>query len=227
MPLFVLVWPAWAGVPGIQAQDAALAELVPSQPLVEDLRDQWVPVSGRGVVAVVFGDPEAAIDPSILRVRVPGRLASSLCVSVRSRDGRYAGEARYDLGNVNPGLYRLKFSTKYASKLRAYKAKDLAALVEIKTACQDSVDPVATLAATWSADGTASEVRVFLLNPPQTDAALIGVKDGRMYSTCSALDGAYFNGQCDVKVPPATALDLVVRRHYYENQLMDIALALR
>ena len=118
--------------------------------IVDVFRDD-IPIGGARLVGVSVTTEDRRVDLQNLRAFLPSSTSQSLCVEVRSRDGRYLASAEFDASGVTPGAYQLPWNTRYSAKLKDYPEEDLSVLARLMDTC-DGMDANPTIVvASWGA----------------------------------------------------------------------------
>jgi hypothetical protein len=123
----------------LAASDACAETKVVSADIREDFSDS-VDVSGMIVAGAFVGKLETISDPGKLLLLPPNN-TKKLCLSARTRDGRYWAEGSVD---VPEGTQSVRLSRKggwqYVSKLKNYKTGDFAALARLSDQCETAAN---------------------------------------------------------------------------------------
>ncbi len=90
------------------------------------------PLSGKGLLGVMATGIDESLDFSFITVWMPEHNSDTLSVDVKSADGKYKAHAKYDIRNISPGTYNLRFPTEYEDSLRDYRIDELAILASYR-----------------------------------------------------------------------------------------------
>jgi hypothetical protein len=160
--------------------------------------ERWsdrVPVSGGVRVGVMVLHGRAIQNVERMTITLPPTEAPWLCVEISSRDGRYSGRLRYDIGSAPRGAVDLEVPTAHVEELKGYSPEDLAILAAVADNCEG---PAATyVVAAWDTPAPGSAVAAFLNSRVPT--TIVNPADGRS-APCTPLDGVTtaFNLRCDL-----------------------------
>lgn len=143
------------------------------------------------------------LEHSRLKAFIPSGVGDSLCVTIRSQDGRYRGEFHYGLGRVGVGPVVLDVQTRRAEReVERYPLKQLAVLAHTGAACGGARNRL--VAAGW-ADTNRPTVLRLLMNAEEMHRVRVVLVPGTPNPVvCPPLgetQARTFNRSCHVEIP--------------------------
>lgn len=183
-------------------------------------------VSGKLLVGLRWADGGGEFSPAALRIGVSDALSGKrVCVSVKSRDGRYSSTNLYQMAAVRearPSPATFEMRSKFRDTLAQYRLDDMAVLVRMVEDCFSGEDGVYVPAA-----GAGGRVLSAAIN---ADPALIKLKLSRAggevghFLDCKAAESKTniaFTTLCRWEVPADAApgeygLDIGVRERFQQ-----------
>lgn len=202
----------------VAAAAGELPTLDPAAPIDEAYFESSYPATTSFIKGVLLDDLDGDVDVRDLRIHLPesdAPLPDRLCVHLQSIDGRYRGHVAYDLPEAARGPHRLKLGTRYAKRLRRYRARELAALAYLASDCLQR--PREVLPLSW---GAAGEEAVILVNGLGGDAVLSTPELERQCAASPAGAREAFHLECRLG-PLSPGRNVVTVGIYRFEELMD------
>ncbi|HLM65941.1 MAG TPA: hypothetical protein VK358_00370 [Longimicrobium sp.] len=174
----------------------------------DTLREQYqerVPVSAPATLVGLMTDgPGRMLHHSRLRAFIPRGAGDSLCVTIRSQDGRYQGDFHYDMRRLGTGTVLLDVGTRRAGReVERYPLEQLAVLAYAAASCTRVQDRF--IAAGWALVDQPRTLRVLLTADDLHRVRVVLVPGPDQPFTCPPLDARLersFNRACSVALPP-------------------------
>lgn len=191
---------------------------------VEDLGKD-IAVGGDVFWGIHSGPGVSNVDIGRLRLTIPPGDQPSLCVYVKTQDGRYWGEAFYELSQVSrTGERRVDFPTRYAGDLRAYAVRDVGVRAYVTVDCETSRDNERVYVPVQLGE-TGTPGRYLLLvnaQSPAADISLFHRESGRWFDCRrddESMSHAVFDTECVMDIVPRrqTATLVLVRRLFNDQ----------
>jgi len=170
--------------------------------------DSPVPVSGNLIVGVSVGRALGHFSPRSIRVNLGSRPRSGhLCLSVASRDGRYAAENLYGTPENLNGPASFEYRTHHLDRISGYRSDQVAVLIRDVPNCVSS-DMGEILPNVFVSESGPLQMVVYLNAAPERVSAGLS-KDGEAVSGQSRCEGnrnvvsIAFSAICTLTLPPS------------------------
>lgn len=171
---------------------AADATLSPST--LQEFVDPEEQISGGSTMGAMYVSSQDIVNPSALYAHFSEPTSGAVKLSINSIDGRYSGEAEYDIPPDFTGWAKLDFTTSHEAFVKGYSANEMAGLLT-------NVEENTFYPLRWGAETETDTVRLYV-NSERAKTFFYATREGsRKLTYCSSpseKSGFKFNSICDV-----------------------------
>lgn len=151
-------------------------------------------ISGGSTMGAMYFSSQDIVNPSALYAHFSEPTSGAVKLSINSIDGRYSGEAEYDIPPNFTGWAKLDFTTNHEKFVKGYSANEMAGL--LTNVAEDTFYPLR-----WGAETETDTVRLYV-NSERAKTFFYATDGGsRKLTYCSSpseKSGFKFNSICDV-----------------------------